>query len=62
MGKGEERPSPDLCNKAYPMGYFHIDIAELRTNDGKRYLFVAIDLTSKFAVARLVDEANRKTA
>ena len=44
------------------MGYFHIDIAELRTNEGKRYLFVAIDRTSKFAVAQLVDKANRKTA
>ena len=48
--------------KRYPMGYFHIDIAEWRTNEGKRYLFVAIDRTSKFAVAQLVDKANRKTA
>jgi transposase InsO family protein len=48
--------------KRYPIGYFHIDIAELRTNEGKLYLFVAIDRTSKFAIARLVDKANRKTA
>ena len=48
--------------KRYPMGYFHIDIAELRTNEDKLYLFVAIDRTSKFAVAQLVDKANRKTA
>jgi len=48
--------------KRYPIGYFHIDIAELRTNEGKLYLFVAIDRTSKFAVARLADKANRKTA
>ena len=47
--------------KRYPMGYFHIDIAEWRTNEGQRYLFVAIDRTSKFAVAQLVDKANRKT-
>jgi hypothetical protein len=32
--------------KAYPIGYFHIDIAELRTAEGKLYLFVAIDRTS----------------
>ncbi len=38
------------------------DIAELRTAEDKPYLFVAIDRTSKFAVARLVDKANRKTA
>ena len=48
--------------KRYPIGYFHVDIAELRTNEGKLYLFVAIDRTSKFAVAQLVDKANHKTA
>src|SRR5437764_6415133 len=35
--------------KTYPIGYFHIDIAEVRTAEGKLYLFVAIDRTSKFA-------------
>ena len=48
--------------KRYPIGYFHIDIAELRINEGKLYLFVAIDRTSKFAAALLVDKANRKTS
>lgn len=48
--------------KRYPIGYFHIDIAQLRTNEGSLYLFVAIDRTSKFAVAQLVDKENRKTA
>ena len=28
--------------KAYPIGYFHIDIAEVRTEQGKLYLLVAI--------------------
>ncbi len=28
--------------KAYPIGYFHIDIAELQTAEGKLYLYVAI--------------------
>jgi hypothetical protein len=44
--------------KGYPIGFFHIDIAELRTSEGKLYLFVAIDRTSKFAVTQLV-EMNR---
>ncbi len=48
--------------KRYPIGYFHIDIAELRTNEGKLYLFVGIDRTSKFAVARLCKKATRRTA
>jgi transposase len=33
--------------KAYPIGYFHIDSAEVRTEQGKVYLFVAIDRASK---------------
>ena len=48
--------------KAYPIGFFHIDIAEVRTEEGKLYLYVAIDRTSKFAFVRLVDKANTVTA
>jgi len=48
--------------KAYPIGYFHIDIAELRTAEGKLYLFVAIDRTSKFAFVTLYEKADRPTA
>src|SRR4029078_13656879 len=40
--------------KAYPIGYFHIDIAELQTAEGKLYHYVAIDRTSKFAFVQLV--------
>src|SRR6266403_2636891 len=42
--------------KAYPIGYFHIDIAEVRTAEGKLYLFVAIDRTSKFAFVTLYEK------
>jgi hypothetical protein len=31
---------------SYPIGFFHIDLAEVRTAEGKLYLFVAIDRTS----------------
>jgi transposase InsO family protein len=48
--------------KAYPIGYFHLDIAEVRTEAGKLYLFVAIDRTSKFAFARLHERATRRVA
>jgi transposase InsO family protein len=48
--------------KAYPIGYFHIDIAEVRTAEGKLYLFVAIDRTSKFAFVALHEKADRATA
>ena len=48
--------------KRYPIGFFHMDIAELQTVEGKLYLFVAIDRTSKVAVAQLVEKADRRTA
>src|SRR5947209_2108076 len=48
--------------KAYPIGYFHIDIAEVRTAEGKLYLFVAIDRTSNFAFVALHEKADRPTA
>src|SRR3954467_7051910 len=48
--------------KPYPIGFFHIDIAEVQTAEGKLYLFVAIDRTSKFAFVQLAEKANRVTA
>jgi transposase InsO family protein len=48
--------------KSYPIGYFHTDIAEVRTEEGKLYLFVAIDRTSKFVYAELHEKAKRQTA
>jgi hypothetical protein len=43
--------------KSYPIGFFHIDIAEVRTEQGKLYLYVAVDRTSKFAFVQLVETA-----
>jgi transposase InsO family protein len=40
----------------------HIDIAEVRTEDGKLHLFVAIDRTSKFAVVELHEKATTRVA
>ena len=48
--------------KKYPIGYFHIDIAEVRTEEGKLYLFVAIDRTSKFAYAELLPKYGKMEA
>ena len=58
--EGDKEPRRKF--KTYPIGFFHVDIAEVQTAQGKLYLFVAIDRTSKFAVARLVDKANTQTA
>jgi transposase InsO family protein len=48
--------------KRYPIGYFHIDLAEVRTAEGKLNLFVAIDRTSKFAFVRLEKRAGKMEA
>jgi IS30 family transposase len=48
--------------KRYPIGYFHIDLAEVRTAEGKLNLFVAIDRTSKFAHLRLEKRAGKMEA
>ena len=48
--------------KSYPIGYFHIDIAEVQTAEGKLYLFVAIDRTSKFAYTELHPKAGKMAA
>ena len=58
----EGEASPKRKFKAYPIGYFHIDIAEVRTAQGRLYLIVAIDRTSKFAFVELHEKVTRRTA
>ena len=58
----EEKSRTKKAFKPYPLGYFHIDIAEIRTKEGKLYLFVAIDRTSKFAYAELHPRATKMIA
>ena len=48
--------------KAYPIGFFHIDIAEVQTAEGKLYLYVAIDRTSKFAFVQVARKTGRASA
>ena len=47
---------------SYPIGFFHLDIAELRSAEGKLYLLVAIDRTSKFAFVQLLERADMASA
>lgn len=58
---GGDKPSKKRF-KRYPIGYFHIDLAEVRTAEGKLNLFVAIDRTSKFAFVRLEKRAGKAQA
>ena len=48
--------------KTYPLGYFHVDLAEVRTAEGKLYLLVAIDRTSKFAFVELHQKVTLRVA
>jgi transposase InsO family protein len=48
--------------KAYEIGYFHIDIAELRYEGGKAFLYVAVDSTSKLVFARIYRKATKLAA
>jgi transposase InsO family protein len=48
--------------KACPIGYFHLDIAEVHTEEGRLHLFVAIARTSRFAFAQLHEKATRRVA
>ncbi len=58
---GGDKPPKKKFAK-YPIGYFHLDIAEVHTAQGRLYLFVAIDRTSKFAYAELHPDQTRTTA
>jgi transposase InsO family protein len=44
------------------IGYIHIDIAKVKTAEGKLYLIVAIDRTSKFAYAELHSQMTKPLA
>ena len=56
-----DRPTKKKFKK-YPIGYFHIDIAEVATEEGKLQLFVAIDRTCKFAYAELHEKKTKMVA
>ena len=47
--------------RAYEIGYFHIDIAELRYEGGKAFLY-AVDRTSKLVFARIYRSATKLAA
>lgn len=57
-----EGDKPAKKFKAHPIGYFHIDTAEVRTEEGKLHLFVAVDRTSKYAFAQLMLKATTREA
>lgn len=57
-----DKPAKKQKFKSYLIGYFHVDIAEVRTEEGKLRLFVATDRTSKFVYAELHLSAGKMEA
>src|SRR3974390_154756 len=58
----EGEASPKRKFKPYPIGYFHIDIAQGQTAECMLYLLFAIDRTLKFAFVELHEKVARRTA
>jgi transposase-like protein len=48
--------------KSYEIGYFHIDICEVRTAETKTYLYVAVDRVCKYVFAEVHNSATMKAA
>jgi len=60
-------PDPEPAEKkkkfrAYPIGYRPVDFAQVRTEQGKLYLFGAMDRTSQLAFAELPPRATKRLA
>jgi len=55
-----EGSKPRKKFRTYPIGYFHIDIADVWTEEGKLDMMVAVDRTSKFAFAELHERVTRR--
>ena len=59
----EENQTPETKTlKEFPIGYFHVDIVQVNTEEGLLYMFVAIDRTSKFAYVELHVKSTRAVA
>jgi transposase-like protein len=46
--------------KDYPIGFMHVDIAQVHMANGKAYLFVGIDRKTRYVYAELYDEMTTK--
>lgn len=57
-----ESGKPKKKFKKYPIGYIHVDIAEVRIDEGKLYLFVTIDRTSKLVYVELHEQQTKRTS
>ena len=57
---GQSPPKKKI--KDYPIGYLHVDFAEVQTEEGRPYLFMAIDRARQVAFAELRLQATNMLA
>ena len=62
LPKAQDNKKEKKSFKEYPPGYFHIDIAQVNTEEGRLYLFVANDRTTKYAYVELHSRQTREIA
>jgi len=58
----QKKPKEKKKFKNYEPGYVHIDISQVYTAEGKLYLFVGIDRTTKYCYAKLYKDQTGLTA
>ncbi|WP_152563497.1 hypothetical protein [Palleronia rufa] len=56
-----EKPKRQKSKRA-PIGFFDVEIVEVRSSAGKLYLFAGIDRTGRFAVTQIIETADVKAA
>ncbi len=62
LPKEENKTRETKKFKEYPIGYFHLDIAHVNTEEGRLYMFVAVDRISKYAYVELHEKSTREVA
>ena len=58
----EELETKKAPFRDYPLGCLHLDFAEVQTEEGRLFLFVAVDRTSKLTFAELHPQATQAIA
>jgi IS30 family transposase len=61
LPEGKNKPAKKLFKK-YEIGYFHIDICEVRTEERKVYLYVAVDRTCKYTYVEVYPSPTAQSA
>ncbi len=50
------------ADREYPIGYFYIDIAKVNTEEGRLYIFMVVDRTTKYTYVELHSKQTREIA